>query len=103
MIAASLSLRALLYLGYALISCVSGFSIFHTKLLYVQYSHLDSVVMLTQSCKKVHILCDYFIVFNDVLSGVSDPDPDSIRSVDLDSKSVSGSRRAKMTHKNRNG
>jgi hypothetical protein len=41
----------------------------------------------------------------DVLSGrVADPDPDSIRSVDPDpdSESVSGSRRAKMTHKSRN-
>ncbi len=32
---------------------------------------------------------------------VSEPDPDSIRSVDPDSESGSGSRRAKMTHKNR--
>ncbi len=32
---------------------------------------------------------------------VSDPDPDSIRSVDPDPNSGSGSRRAKRTHKNR--
>jgi hypothetical protein len=32
---------------------------------------------------------------------VADPDPDSIGSVDPDSESGSGSRRAKMTHKSR--
>jgi hypothetical protein len=32
---------------------------------------------------------------------VADPDPDSIGSVDPDSESGSGSRSAKMTHKNR--
>jgi hypothetical protein len=34
-------------------------------------------------------------------SRVSDPDPDSIRSVDPDPYSRSGSRKAKMTHKRR--
>jgi hypothetical protein len=63
-----LSLRALLNLGYAFISCVSGFSIFHTKLLYFD---LDSVAMMTQS----RILCVVYSV----------PHPDLIRSVDPDS------------------
>jgi hypothetical protein len=61
-----LSLRALPNLGYAFISCVSGFIVFHTKILY-------------SGLYFVHILCDYQIVFNDVVSNVSDPDSDWIR------------------------
>jgi hypothetical protein len=46
-----------------------------------------------------------FEVLDFLFCRVSDPDPDSIRSVDPDqdpySESGSGSRRAKMTHKSR--
>jgi hypothetical protein len=50
------------------------------------------------------VLDDLFGVLEaSIYSSVSDPGPDSIRSVysdpDPDSKSGSGSRRAKMTHK----
>ncbi len=56
---------------------------------------------LNLQLKKNHIFKEKRLFF--ILSNVSDPDSDSIWSVDpdLDSESGSGSRRAKMTHKNK--
>jgi hypothetical protein len=62
-------------------------------------------LLLNLLLKKIKYGTKYYLskgqtVLHD--SRVSDPDPDSIRSVDPDPDSKSRSRRAKMTHKSRN-
>jgi hypothetical protein len=55
------------------------------------------------SCLDIFVDIDKTILSNRYksLNPGADPDPDSIGSVDPDSESGSGSRRAKMTHKSR--